>query len=154
MQTQTIFTKGFLLREKKVLLLKRSSQKSTNPEKYELPGGQLEYAESVERSLLRVYQEHTGLIVEPFVPFHTASQIDDEKQIQNIVIYYIVDETHSGEEVITSEDYSEHMWADIQDLDQLYSEQKITDAEFTATKLGLQLAHESEEEPDEDPDHN
>ena len=57
-----------LLRGNTFLLIQRSSIDDTNPNMWDLPGGNVERGEDLQGSLRREVQEETGLIIERVDP--------------------------------------------------------------------------------------
>src|SRR5690606_31678945 len=47
----------------KILILKRSSESMTNPDKWELPGGKVDQGESFDQALKREVKEETNLTI-------------------------------------------------------------------------------------------
>lgn len=62
--------KGIILRNGRVLLLRRRSDLDLHPSVWDLPGGGLELGESLEESLKREVREETGFAVSVVRPVH------------------------------------------------------------------------------------
>ncbi|MGL6298380.1 MAG: NUDIX hydrolase [Methanobacteriaceae archaeon] len=56
--------RGLLKVDNKVLILKRHPKSTTNPNKWELPGGKVDAGEDFENALVREFIEETGLEIE------------------------------------------------------------------------------------------
>lgn len=61
--------KAFILREGKVLLVRKTPDAPVHPGKWEVPGGRLEPGEDLTAHLCREVREETGLTVVPAEPF-------------------------------------------------------------------------------------
>lgn len=64
-----LVTRGIVLKEDKVLLVKRAPDDRHNPDLWEFPGGKVDAGETVQEGLVREVFEETGLTVEPSSPF-------------------------------------------------------------------------------------
>lgn len=95
-----------------VLLLRRSEQSSSNPGKWELPGGKPDPGESFEQSLRREVREETGFEIDLY---HSAGTADQEVKGFHIVHVIVVASIRSGGLAISNE-HAEYRWVKIPDL--------------------------------------
>jgi 8-oxo-dGTP diphosphatase len=72
---QRIVAAGFILDEGKVLLARRAATKALAPGKFHLPGGHVEFGETVEAALAREILEEFGVRVEVREPFFAFSYV-------------------------------------------------------------------------------
>lgn len=61
--------KAFIVKENKLLMVKKSEQDPKNPNKWEVPGGRMEFGESVEQHIKREVKEEVGLDIQIGEPF-------------------------------------------------------------------------------------
>lgn len=64
--------------EKKFLTMRRTKTAPTNPLKWDLPGGDVEFGENPQKSILREIKEETGLVVKNPVVFDIWSHINSD----------------------------------------------------------------------------
>lgn len=105
--------KALILREKKILLVRRSLCDKWNPGKWEFPGGKADKGEFFDEALLREVFEETGLRVSicsgvSFV-IHDESLAECYKGIPRTVLFR-VGVLESGE-VTLSHEHSDSVWA-------------------------------------------
>jgi len=79
--------KAFILNEDKLLLIKKSKNAPVEPNKWEVPGGRMEFGESVEDHIKREVKEEVGIDIEVGEPFDVwtffidSSQNDEKIQV-------------------------------------------------------------------------
>lgn len=98
--------KGIIIKENKVLLLKRSRPSSDGLGEWELPGGGLEYGESPTKTLLREVKEETGLDIMILKPTYTFTAIRDH--YQTIGIGFLC--TTNQEHVVISKEHVDYQF--------------------------------------------
>lgn len=64
-KTQKLIIKGIVIKEDKILLVKRKKEGNPVDNKWELPGGKIELGERLEDAALREIQEEAGIICSP-----------------------------------------------------------------------------------------
>lgn len=103
--------KAVILKDDKVLLLKRSKKEEFNKGKWDLPGGHIEAGETVNESLKREVKKETGLVVAvdsiinivEFEKEHKAFR--QEKRGLRFLVNYL-----SGEVKLNENEHSEFQW--------------------------------------------
>ncbi len=124
--------------QNEILLLKRSN-KILNPGKWDLPGGTLEKAETLEEALTREIQEETGLKIEVADILGTAEFAKENKQFKNekrglrFLAYY-----KSGE-VKISKEHQQYEWLSFEEALKTLSEKDGFEQE---KKVAIQKAQE------------
>lgn len=101
-----------------ILLLKRQNTKYGN-NKYALPGGHLEYNESIPEGMIRELYEEIGLkIKEPNIDLYKVIKMVDSKSIQTEYINFIFIYQYKNEPIINNEPQfcSELKWFNIKEL--------------------------------------
>jgi mutator protein MutT len=125
----SITVAAVIVKEKKVLLLKRKEDEDVYPGIWELPSGKREFGETSIEALLREVKEETGLSVvvdRPISVFEytieTPTQIRDVTQI-NFLVHLIHPEEKSEEKVVLKE----HETARWFSKEELYTLDNITE---------------------------
>ena len=101
-----------------ILLLKRQNTKYGN-NKYALPGGHLEYNESIPEGMIRELYEEIGLKVkEPNIDLYKVIKMMDSKSVQTEYINFIFIYQYKNEPLINKEPQfcSELKWFNIKEL--------------------------------------
>ena len=106
-------SKGLILREGKVLILRRSLYDHTFAGTWEFPGGKLEFGEKLEDCLCREVREETGLEVEVECLLYANTFLTHPWR-QVVVVTYLC-RPEEGE-VRLSEEHTEYLWATAQEL--------------------------------------
>jgi 8-oxo-dGTP pyrophosphatase MutT (NUDIX family) len=70
MNRQQFAQKAFVVRNDEVLVVKKSSADPHNPDRWEMPGGRMEFGETVDDHIAREVMEETGYLIRPGSPFH------------------------------------------------------------------------------------
>ncbi len=107
--------KAVILRDNKVLLLKRGSKYGRFEGVWDIPGGRINFGEEPVDGLKREVLEETGLVLQ-FVerPLDARTVFkDDKKQIVRITFLCRV----NGGEVKLSHEHTEHGWFDLNNID-------------------------------------
>ncbi len=61
--------KAFIIKDRKLLLIKKSSQDPQNADKWEVPGGRMEFGETIEEHIKREVKEETDIEIKVGEPF-------------------------------------------------------------------------------------
>lgn len=142
-QGQQVFTAcAFIHRvvdgEEKVFLPKRADTKKFLPGKYELPGGHIEYGESMELGLQREIKEELGVEVsigDPFAVFTYTNEIKGSHSIEVVYFAKLISDTEDIS--INPEDHSSFGWFNVDEAIKLNSSEK--DEEVAVIKKGFAL---------------
>lgn len=109
---QRISVRAIIKKDGKTLLLRRANGRKTILGKYELPGGRLEYGEQPEDALRRYLHDDSDLHIQTSQLFDAVAYVDhDDRDIQYIVIVYLVSLENSHRDVQLSPNYDKYQWA-------------------------------------------
>jgi len=103
---------AIIVRERSVLLLKRSRHKDFAPGEWDLVSGRVERGESVPEALSREIAEECGLDVEILQPFETWRMQRGEHELIGIIHLC----RWRGGEVRLSEEHEQYRWVPFEDL--------------------------------------
>lgn len=97
-------------KEKKVLLIRRSTNENVLPGMWDIPGGTLEDGEDPEKGARREIQEETGLIVKNLSLFRYTENIDQKKNKQFVRLIFIGKYDKNLEVTLNQEDHDQYCW--------------------------------------------
>jgi 8-oxo-dGTP diphosphatase len=112
---QRIVVAGFIQDEGKVLLAKRATTKALAPGKYHLPGGHVEFGETVQAALAREIAEEFGVRVEVREPFFAFSYVTGEIHTIGVVCLARLAEPRANIRLKLDET-AEYVWAGADEL--------------------------------------
>lgn len=105
---QKIGVTAFIFHDNKVLLVRRSQNESFLPGFYEMPGGKIEFGETVEAALKREIMEETNLEIEVVKPYSTFSYTSSNETKHTIDIQFLVKIIDSLDNIKLSKEYDEY----------------------------------------------
>ena len=117
--------KAFVTRGTEVLVVKKSSSDPHNPDRWEMPGGRMEFGETVDAHIAREVMEETGFAIDPGEPFHiwqwTMSDItpgsNDMVQVVAVARHCtLAVDTQSNTSLAATDFIAGHEWISISDL--------------------------------------
>ena len=82
-----IAVKSFVIKDEKLLILKRASDDVQKPDIWEIPGGRLELGEDPREGIKRETKEETGLDVEVLHPINVRHFVRDDGQTITMIIF-------------------------------------------------------------------
>jgi len=108
--------KAIIIKNNKVLLIKKSEKDELNPNRYEFPGGRLSYGEDLDAHIKNKVRGEVGLEVEPGELFDMWQFKIDTKEL-NIMVVAVARfcEVVSGEVSALEEDIAGYEWVSIDD---------------------------------------
>ena len=74
-------------KEGKFLTLQRTNTAPSNPNKWDLPGGDLDFGEDAIKGITREIKEETGLEIENIKPFDVESHINNKNEFWVTIAY-------------------------------------------------------------------
>lgn len=114
--------KAIIFNKDKFLILKRGETAPSNPNKWDLPGGDVDFGENAYDSIKREIKEETGLIIDKLEPYDVYSKINDIGNFWATIAYK--GETNQ-ENVQLSYEHSDYKWVNYEEAQQLDIVEKI-----------------------------
>jgi ribonuclease HI len=103
----------------KTLMLRRANGRPTILGKFELPGGKLAYNEQPEDALRRYLHDDAGIHIQSTQLFDAVTYIDhDDRDIQYVVIVYIVTPKADSHQIRLSGNYNKYHWQKMSEVQQ------------------------------------
>ncbi|WP_297636922.1 NUDIX domain-containing protein [uncultured Clostridium sp.] len=118
MKETKVVLKGIILREGRILTVRRSFQDKIGAGSWEVVGGKLEFGESVLETLSREVKEETNLEINIERPLYAKNVVIDE-ELQMLVVVYLC--KYKKGEVMLSEEHIAYRWVDEEGLKNLLS---------------------------------
>jgi 8-oxo-dGTP diphosphatase len=87
---QKIGVSGFVYDKGRVLIVRRSKKEKFMPGYYDIPGGKVEFGESLEKALSREIKEEVNLTVESAKPYSSFSYVTLKNTRHTVDIQFIV----------------------------------------------------------------
>lgn len=114
---------GFLLREEKALILRRSDREELFAGYFELPGGKVEFGDDPAKTVEREFSEETGLSVTACKPYFVFSYVLGNTHRIEIVFLVQSDDLSP---VTLSEEHDAYRWVSREELDDSISSGTIS----------------------------
>ena len=116
-EIQRVVVGGVVLKDNKILILKRHENEKILPGMWELPSGKLEFNERPHEGVLREVKEETGIdaeVISPFDVFDYIIEKGDSKRhsVQINFLLKMVSET-----VKISDEHQDYAWVSQEELD-------------------------------------
>jgi len=109
-------------REGKFLIIHRTATAPSNPNKWDLPGGDLDFGEDAINGLIREVKEETGLEIKDIKPFDVESHIDENGEFWVTIAYKA---KTASDKVVLSFEHDEFRWVTVQEFLKLESSNKL-----------------------------
>lgn len=106
------FTDALIVKNGKMLFLKRAKDSEIEPEKWGLPGGHLEKFLSPERNVLKEVKEESGLDIID-CKLINVREVQGDKTMK---IYYFLCTPADGEVIINEDEHFQYKWMSIQEI--------------------------------------
>lgn len=129
---QRISVRAIIRQDGKTLLLKRADGRQSILGQYELPGGKVAYEEQPEDALRRSLHDDAGIHMQTAQLYDAVTYIDrDDRDIQYLVIVYLVSLAPGHHTIMLGEHYSKYEWKTFKNIQQ----NEVTD--LTSLLLGI-----------------
>ena len=115
------FTDALVVKNGKMLFLKRAKNNKIEPEKWGFPGGHLEKFLSPEKNVLKEIKEETGLDIIDCKLINVKDLVGGRK------IYYFLCTPANGEVIINEDEHFQYQWMSVQEIKDTSSEDFIFD---------------------------
>lgn len=125
----------------KVFLPKRAESKKFLPGVFELPGGHVDFGESIIEGLKREIKEELGMDIEVGDSFYAFTYSNEIKGSHSIEVIYFASFSQPNEDIkLNPDDHSEYKWIAEDELDQIMTTNKRgDDPEIQALQKGFSL---------------
>ncbi|KKR72176.1 MAG: hypothetical protein UU81_C0008G0007 [Microgenomates group bacterium GW2011_GWC1_41_8] len=115
---------------------KRASSKKFLPDKFELPGGHIEFGEDIEEGLLREVREEFHISIKIERPFYAFTYINTATGTHSVeVVYFATIQPEEQKIKLNLQDHSEYRWVLREEALKLWDEE---DKEREAVVRGFQ----------------
>lgn len=105
-----IAVKAFIIKDNKILLLKRRDNDVHMPSTWDIPGGRLEVAEDPYIGLKRETKEESNLDIDILLPFDVHHFTRQDGQKITMIIFLC---TLLSFDIVLSEEHTEYRWVDV-----------------------------------------
>lgn len=91
MRRPTLVTAAVIIKEGKILIAQRLPDSRFEPNKWEFPGGKVDFGEHPEEALKRELQEELGIDIEVGALYHLASHVYFRKGLDRhvVILFYL-----------------------------------------------------------------
>ncbi len=115
--------RGLAKNKDKILILKRHPKSTTNPNKWELPGGKVDPGECFDVALIREFDEETKLSIKLGDLIGAIQEDFPHKRTVAIIMEVDINKKHLKEtnppEIIISDEHIDYKWAKIEEIKNL-----------------------------------
>jgi len=114
--------KALIFYKEKFLVLKRGETAPSNPNKWDFPGGDMDFGENAYDSIKREIKEESGLNINELEPYDVYSKINN---INNFWVTIAYKGETDNDNVQLSYEHSDYKWVDLKEFNQLDVVEKI-----------------------------
>ena len=109
--------RGVLKKDNKILILKRHPSSTTNPNKWELPGGKVDPGEDFDKAIIREFDEETNLEIK--LGDLLGAVQEDFPHKKTVAIVMNVNIISDKKEIKISDEHVAWKWATIKEIKEL-----------------------------------
>ncbi len=117
---QKIGVTAFILRDGRVLVLKRSQKENFLPDFFELPGGKINFGENPIDALVREIKEETNLDIKVVCPYSVFSYVSSDNQRHTVDIQFIAMIKSDVKNLKLSSEHDLYRWIKKEELENLH----------------------------------
>jgi len=110
MQSFAVAVKSFIVREGKVLMIKRRPNDVHKPGGWDIPGGRLDLGEDPYKGVARETEEEVGIDIEILIPIGINHFMREDNQKITMIIFLC---KPTSAEILLSEEHVEYKWQNI-----------------------------------------
>ncbi|WP_461206150.1 NUDIX hydrolase [Clostridium sp. DL1XJH146] len=119
-----VAVKGIIVKDEKILIIKRSSNDKIGADTWECVGGKIEFGEDLEEALMREVKEEVGLtITVDKLLYATTFQTNPTRQV--VILTYLC--TSKNDKIILSPEHSDFKWVSTEESQQFLTPEIIND---------------------------
>lgn len=142
-QWARIGVKGAILRNRRLLLLRRRDDAALYPSLWDLPGGGVEVGDALEEALVREIREETGFIARVGRPLHVSivhSRVILGRKVPGVLVCYECSIRSKGPPRLDRREHTEFAWVSPDAIDRYPVPPNQVDAVRKALALGFTTA--------------
>lgn len=132
---QKITACAFLHRDGRLFIAKRAMTKKFLPGKFELPGGHIEFGETLADGLKREFRDEFDVDINVGETIYAFTYMNGENHVIEVDVLATLSDPSVTIEV-RPEEHSEHRWVTLAELDEIWDKQ---DAEYPAIVKGFEI---------------
>jgi 8-oxo-dGTP diphosphatase len=106
-----VAAKAFIVKDGKLLVIKRRPNDVHKPGQWDIPGGRMEPGENPIEGLIREVREEASITIQTVMPFDVHHFTRDDGQVITMIIFLC---THTDGDIQLSEEHTEYKWVDMQ----------------------------------------
>lgn len=134
---QKITSCAFLYKDNTLFIARRALTKKFLPGRYELPGGHVEFGETMEEGLKREMKEEFNVDIHVHEPFYAFTYISEDNTKHTIEVIYFATLLDQGKDPeLNPKDHSEFHWITREEISNYFL---IDDEEVKAIKRGFAI---------------
>ncbi|MEA3430051.1 MAG: NUDIX hydrolase [Nanoarchaeota archaeon] len=130
---QKITVGGLLVKDNKVLVVRRSSAEPYLTGYYELPGGKVDFGDHPKDTLEREFMEEVNLKIIALHPYRIFTYISEKGNRHTVELVYFVKLDDEVDNIKLSDEHDDFKWVSVDEIDTL----QISDEIKTNIKAGL-----------------
>ena len=130
---QKITVGGLLVKDNKVLVVRRSSAEPYLTGYYELPGGKVDFGDHPKESIEREFMEEVNLKIIALYPYRVFTYVSDKGNRHTVELVYFVKIDDDVKNIKLREEHDDFKWISVDEVNTL----QISDEIKTNIKIGF-----------------